>query len=59
MPEKEGFLHLVAGKQRKIEELAVQLKETQGQDINVYKDIGVAYLKEFEGYLAFGDYYNV
>lgn len=36
--EKEGFVHLVAGKQSKLEELAVQLKETQELDKNVYKD---------------------
>lgn len=59
LPEKEGFAHLVAGKKSKLEELAVQFKETQELDKNVYKDIGVAYLKELEGYLAFADYYNV
>lgn len=58
LPEKEGFAHIIKDKDRKINKLAEQLKETERKDKDIYKDIGIAYLKELDNYFDFVEYYN-
>ena len=50
LPEKEGFAHLITGKDRRLNRLADQLKETEEKEKKVYKEIGIAYLKELDDY---------
>ena len=58
LPEKEGFAHIIKGKQRKLNKLAEQLQETETKDKEVYKEIGIAYLKELNSYFDFAEFYN-
>ena len=58
LPEKEGFAHLVRGKQRRLNELQEQLIETQTKDKKVYKEIAYEYLKELDNYFDFNEFYN-
>lgn len=58
LPEKEGFAHLIKGKERKLNKLAEQLKETEEKEKKIYKEIGIAYLKEMDGYFDFAAFYN-
>lgn len=58
LPEEEGFAHIIKGEQRKLNKLAEQLKETEEKDKRVYKEVGIAYLKELDGYFDFAEFYN-
>ncbi|GAA3522681.1 hypothetical protein GCM10022393_41630 [Aquimarina addita] len=58
LPEKEGFAHVIKGEERRLNKLAEQLKETESKDKKVYKEIGIAYLKELDGYFDFAEFYN-
>ena len=58
LPYKEGFAHIIKGKERKLNKLADQLRETENKDKNIYKEIGIAYLKELDNYFDFVEFYN-
>ncbi|UZO81642.1 hypothetical protein NBT05_04005 [Aquimarina sp. ERC-38] len=58
LPEKEGFAQLIKGKNRRLNKLSEQLKETEDKEKKIYKEIGIAYLKELDGYFDFTEYYS-